>query len=400
MPLSGKALVLHLLLWLYFPFLAVLWLGIGFLEGFLLVKMWFIFIPVMFFMILLAIPFVQIPWACRCLFWRLPEDPQELRLPRGEMRGLLDFVDEVAGERELPAPDRVRLHAESVAHVYVNGKGERVLVLGGLALRCLSREALAGVVAHELGHFEAGDTEFSRRCHRRRLLMQVLESQLVFVIRQTRPVNLGFVMVEMHLLFWFFMNLLNPVPWLVVAYHRVFELIHMSHSRQQEFSADRFAVEQSGKEAVASILILMSVIEHLPWASISTIAEWHLATNTPIDRIFSEQAARAGRIEPREWERACRKALAVRTGWYDSHPCLKERLAAIGVSSKKALEIQPDRAGPPATALIDNWKALESRMTGRVMAYFHERHQREQDMEQIEEHLEKTARSGRRSQRP
>jgi hypothetical protein len=137
------ALLLRSLLLLYYPFLASLWLRILAIEYFFLVNKWYIFLPVLFFMILLVLPLVHIPWACRCLFWGTPDDEMETRLPRRKMKGLVRFVRNVAGTQDLPEQDLIRFHAESVAHVYINGDKEKVLVLGGLALRCLSQDALA-----------------------------------------------------------------------------------------------------------------------------------------------------------------------------------------------------------------------------------------------------------------
>ncbi|MBI3411054.1 MAG: hypothetical protein HY040_22195 [Planctomycetes bacterium] len=118
------------------------------------------------------------------------------------------------------------------------------------------------------------------------------------------------------------------------------------------------------------------------------------ATNTPLERIFSEQAASAGRIDLMDWERACNRALSARTHWLDSHPCLRDRLAALEVSWKKAKKIKPDQSGPPAAELIDDWDTLESRLTGHLMARFHEQFQWEQDMQQVEAHLASKSKKG------
>jgi hypothetical protein len=81
--------------------------------------------------------------------------------------------------------------------------------------------------------------------------------------------------------------------------------------------------------------------------------------------------------------------LAEQTGWLDSHPCLTDRLAAIGVSAKQAARLDLKSSGPPATALIEDWDLLEGRLTGLLMGQFHERFQFEQDMAQLESHLAK-----------
>src|SRR5262245_34167793 len=101
----------------------------------------------------------------------------------------------------------------------------------------------------------------------------------------------------------------------------------------------------------------------------------------------SVRIASAARIDRTECEKARGKALLVQTGWFDSHPCLSEQLAALDVSWKKAKNIKPDQSGAPAAGLIDDWDILESRLTGQLMALFHEQFQWNQDMEQIEKHL-------------
>jgi len=85
-----------------------------------------------------------------------------------------------------------------------------------MALRYFSQDVLARIVAHELGHFAAGDTDLSRRCGRRRLLMRVLAYYLVSLVPSVRT----------NPVLWMVVNLLNPVPWLIVAYHRLFELVY------------------------------------------------------------------------------------------------------------------------------------------------------------------------------
>lgn len=385
--MNRSGMWLRLLLACYFPFLALLWLGIGWLEWTLIERRLFIFPPVVLLMVVLAIPFLQIPWACRCLFWRLPADQSEIKLPRKDLRRLYDFVAEVAEERQLPMPERIRFSGETIAHVYCNGKDERVLVLGGMALMCFSQKVIAAIVAHELGHFAAGDTELTRRCFRRRRMMGVLESNLTLAIWPSGPVTVGGV-IRVNPLFWVMINLFNPIPWIIVGYHRLFELAYAVNSREQAYAADRHSAGQSGPEATGESLIFMGVLEHTPYAHLSTIATSHLATNTHLDKIFSEQAQRAGGLDAYEWQRACKKALGARTHWFDSHPCLKDRLKALGISSKKAQEMTLDQAdSPPATQLIDNWKELESRMTGKLMGRFQEHYQFEQDMAQVMQHL-------------
>jgi Zn-dependent protease with chaperone function len=384
------ALILRLLLLLYFPFLVLLWLVIAAIEYFLAVKGLFVLLPVLCLMIFLAIPLFHIPWACRCLFWRAPEDEMETRLPRRNMKGLSRFVRNVAREQDLPEPDLIRFHAESVAHVYINRHNEKVLVLGGMALKCLSQDGLAGIVAHELGHFAAGDARLSRRCYGRRLVMGLLESNLTLIIKPKGPDWYVQSTFWMNPTFWIMMNFLNPVPWIIVGYHRLFELFYAARSRRQELAADQLSAEQCGQESAAKTLILIHALHHVPGATLRGIAEASLAAKKPLTRLFSEQAASIGQIDAAVWDKARSKALDGQTRWFDSHPCLTDRLEALDVSWKQAKRIQPNQSGPRASELIDDWPALENRLTGRLIPVLHEEYEAKQDMYIVEKHLRGT----------
>jgi hypothetical protein len=75
--------------------------------------------------ILAALPALFGRWSGR--------DPLEIELPRQWMSGLHTLVEKVARQRQVDAPDDVRLHADSVAHVYQDERGRKILVIGGAA---------------------------------------------------------------------------------------------------------------------------------------------------------------------------------------------------------------------------------------------------------------------------
>src|SRR5262249_31294119 len=114
-----------------------------------------------------------------------------------------------------------------------------------------SQETLAGVVAHELAHFTAGDTRLSRRAARRMLVMALLEHRF----RVQRGTHF------------------NPLVWLIRLYHLLFEMVWAAQSRAQEFAADRHQVQHAGKKAAAAALLFVTVTERLPWVRLSNIAK-------------------------------------------------------------------------------------------------------------------------------
>jgi Zn-dependent protease with chaperone function len=357
--------LLHrLLLVLYFPFILLVCaatlgvvIGLFSLEASGCGR----FLTILIALVLLA-TLVQVLWT----FWFVLTAPRErdeleLRLPRKALRELYEFVGEVAKQRGLRPPDQIRLGAGTVAHVYEDRKGEKILVIGGITLAAFTQEVLAGIVAHELAHFDAGDTRLLRQASQRALFMAVLEYR--FQLQRTA--------------------LLNPLVWLLYLYHFLYRCAWAANSRQQEFLADQESVRQVGKEASAADLIYLSVTEHLPWARLSSIIEACVANNEPMSRVFAEQVQRARATTRSEWEDALHRALRQRTGLFDSHPALKERLAALGVSPRKALKAALDRSGPPAHQLIPGWERVEKELSDRLIAPYREAYLAKMEMAQI-----------------
>jgi len=356
MRLASSSLLHHLLLRLYYPFLLLVGLVMAGLIAYLTTFLGQrgLLRPVLIMgILLLGLTVLQVLWAA-CFVWSLPvfSNEMELRLPRKQNPVLYEYVEQIAEERQLLGPDAIRLAPDTIAHVYEEQDGKKILVLGGLAIAALTQEALAGVIAHELAHFAGGDTRLSRRGFRRLLIIAVLESRFHGQAAAY----------------------LNPLLWLVRLYHFSYRLAWAAHSRAQEYAADRHTVAQVGKYAAGAALIYLTVPERLPWVRLSSIAETCAATDQPMDKIFAEQHRLAKAVTPVEWEEALRKELKERTTLFDSHPCLKERLAALGVSPRKALQAALDQAGPQALALLPQWEKLEKELTCRLMIAYREQH--------------------------
>jgi Zn-dependent protease with chaperone function len=287
--------------------------------------------------------------ACRLFLAPLPEyrDELEIHPPPQWVDGLTRLTAEVARRRNLPVPDEIRLHAADIAHVYENSQGKKVLVVGGPAIAMLTIRSLAGIIAHELGHFAAGDTTLLRQGRMRRMSMGLLVATF-----EERPASL-----------------LNPLTWVIRGYHFLYAVAFFLNSRDQEFAADRHEADLVGPETAATTSVLISALEELPWANLFAIAESSGELRIPLEQIYSEQAKRAKQLSASQWEDACRKALKAKTDLFDSHPCLRERLQAVGVSPQRAMEIARslEQTGKPATALFANWSVVEKLLTERVL---------------------------------
>jgi Zn-dependent protease with chaperone function len=170
------------------------------------------------------------------------EDELEVELPDKRQPGLAKLVDQVASERGLDPPDVIRLHAQSLAHVYLDRDGQTILAIGGTLIAVLPQRALAGIIAHELSHLTAGDVRRLRMAQHWHRVMVNLE---VKFLTQRRAV-------------W------SLWVWLIRLYHLVYFRLFFASQRREEFLADSYYVDQVGEEEAATTLVLINILHHLP----------------------------------------------------------------------------------------------------------------------------------------
>ncbi len=353
MPASSSGFRLRFLLAAYYPFLLLLLVLLG----------WLIYLLIRFTMTHAGgwwIAMWPLAWLGVTVFqlarvmpvWFLPPfDPThlEMRLPSAFLEPIYRLVADIVRQRKLSMPHDVRLTPNPGAWVYENQAQERILVLGGLLISSMTQAALSGIIAHELGHFSAGDTRTTRRAAQRAQTMACLEALCCGRASM------------------FF----NPVIWLMRLYHLGFNLVFLAHSREQEFAADQQALRQAGSDEVAGTLLLLATLDCLPSLRLDNIAKEFAARREPLPDIFAEQQRRAGKIEHLDWEDACKKALKKKTTRWDSHPALRDRLKALGVSTKNATDLLFARqSGPPRPRSLPRL-ARAGKADERTMAYRH-----------------------------
>ncbi|HEX4588808.1 MAG TPA: M48 family metalloprotease [Gemmataceae bacterium] len=345
----------------YFPFLAGVVL-IAAALGALLLSRWHNRIAIVLGALWILIS-VHIVIGLFALFRRIKEDDElEIELPDKWQRGLAKLVERVAAERGLDSPDVIRLHAESLAHVYLDRDGQSILVIGGTLIAMLSQEALAGIVAHELSHFTAGDARRSRMAVHWHRVMLSLEARFL-----TQRWAVG-----------------NPLVWLIRLYHLIYFRLFFASQRREEFLADSYYVDQVGEEDAATTLVLIHVLDNMPWANLANMAENMAMANYRTDYFFEEQVRRLRAAGKTDWEDALRKALREETHWDSTHPALKARLKPLGVKAREALPLAMNMTGEPATKLFANWSEVEKYLSKKLLAITRVRYgERRQAIEDI-----------------
>ena len=258
---------------------------------------------------------ITIHSAVRGLFARAAP-PEGIELTREQVPVLFEFLDQARAAAHAPAIHRVVLNDDFNASIVQQsrpgllGWPRNHLVLGLPLLDAMSPDEFRAILAHEIGHLNGWNDH--------------LASQ-VYELRCTWDIILG-TMEQNHLLarlvFLPFFRWYAPR---FIAYSSVLV-------RQHELAADQLAADLVGGRTTADMLVRLRLVrEHLCetfWPAL-----YEAATETPDTprAIFTDLAAAARRgPEAAEQERMLADALVADTDSMDTHPCLRERIAALG----------------------------------------------------------------------
>lgn len=241
------------------------------------------------------------------------------KLERAEAPSLFAAVDEMRERLQVPGHLEIRLDDAFNASAG-EGRGlfgvwgtRRVLVIGMPFLACLSRDDVLGIVAHELGHFSRRHGRLANWLYRAQ--MGWAHYAHVDAGRTTSPFE-------------------RATQWYARRFAPRFLTLSLVHSRACEYEADRDAASLVGETQFAHALTRVTLIAEHGWTAFQCQlhrwkqslaeppADYHARLRDEIDR----QIARHGD----EW---LVRALAVASGWHDTHPSLADRLAALGRSA-------------------------------------------------------------------
>jgi Zn-dependent protease with chaperone function len=267
-----------------------------------------------------------------------PELFAELRRLRRELR-----VGRI--HRVQVTPD-LNASASAVPWFGVFGGTRRHLTLGLPLLQGLSPEEFRSVLAHELGHFSRDHGGITRWLYR----IRTTWLQLVDAAAER---GRGFFLLGPFLRWWW--PRFNGLSFVL--------------SRRQEHEADAAASRLAGVEAAGRALLRLEILSRLVdegfWPEVQRLA---VDLPEPPGDLYARMAAFVRREPGPEAARWLREALAVPTNNADTHPCLRDRLAAMGFPGADGAEFLPDvpRVG---TTAAEAWLgplegALQTRFSG------------------------------------
>ena len=215
---------------------------------------------------------------------------------------------------------RIRLNAPPIHHVVINsdhnaaiyqaprlgwlGWYQNYLILGLPLLQSLSPEQFKSTLAHELGHLSGNDSKFAGWIYRVRYMWEQLTHDN-----------------DLFILQWFF-RWYEP---LIKAYS--FVLV-----RDREYAADALAQRMTSQEVTASDLIQTYIYQYyLKESFTSQLDKQARDSEIPPENVVTQMlAALRQPLDPATAQVWLGLALGEATDTDDTHPCLSDRLAAVG----------------------------------------------------------------------
>jgi Zn-dependent protease with chaperone function len=262
-------------------------------------------------------------------------------LKREKYPRLFQELESVAQATRQAMPAEVYLVPDVNAWVAQRGGimgfgSRRVMGLGLPLMRLLTRSQFRAVLAHEFGHYHGGDTKIGPWIYKTRGA----------IVRTLHSLGNGS---------W----LQAPFRW----YGKMFLRITHAVSRRQEFVADELAARTVGArplaEGLRTVHKVAPAFDYYWRTECSPVLQAGFLP--PLADGF-EQFSKAGNISKKMDELLQEELSGGKGNPYDTHPPLKERIAAVA-----SLPAGPDLPeDPPAASLLENVPALERELMAQV----------------------------------
>jgi hypothetical protein len=213
----------------------------------------------------------------------------------------------------------------------------RVMGLGLPLLQILTVSQLRAVLAHEFGHYYGGDTRLGPWIYKTRAAIG----------RTLQSLDGAGSILQV----------------LFQLYGKMFLRITQAISRQQEFTADRLAANTVGARPLAAGLRAVhgGATAFMPYWNSEVMPVLNAGFRPPLAEGFRQFVAHVS-IADAIAQSVDREIAEGQADPYDTHPTLRERLAAISALSDHA----PPADDPPAITLLDNIVDLELRLIARL----------------------------------
>jgi len=249
--------------------------------------------------------------------WVTSSSPTGLVLSRKDVPSLFCLVDDISSKLQAPKFHHILLTTDFRAGVVQRprlglfGWHQNYLIVGLPLMLALPPEQFRAVLAHELGHISGNHSFFDAWIYRQRLAWERIEEEF----GQGGNESSGFIF--QRFLQWY-------IPF--------FDAYSFVLARLDEYEADKCAVEVAGVETSAKMLMNLKVkarfLENYFWSDI--YEQVHTEIEPPKTSYTDMQKALSQGIPLREASIYLAQSLAEKTNNEDTHPCLTDRLKALG----------------------------------------------------------------------
>ncbi|HKS06607.1 MAG TPA: M48 family metallopeptidase [Gemmatimonadaceae bacterium] len=280
--------------------------------------------------------FAAVAWAMVKSLWVTMPAPEGIELRRTNVPKLFALIDELRVELKSPRFHTVLLVGDynaavvQVPRLGVFGWHRNYLLVGMLMLRGLSPEEFKAVLAHEFGHLSGSHGQFGNWLYRLRRSWERVFERLVNV---QQPGKFALLLTGFVKWFWPRFNA------------HAFVL-----SRVNEYEADAIAARLAGAHYAAHALQRSAVhnafLQENFWPEVYKAAS--AETEPPKDVYSRAGDALLGAHSPDDVTRWLRAAYLTETNNADTHPCLKDRLHAMGFGQHPNDRREAPRKLPPA----------------------------------------------------
>lgn len=300
-------------------FSVALLVGLGFLAVFTGAKGLLLIFKLGKFIYLLLLPLLlMLKSSVKLMFTRFPP-PEGRAIEPGDAPRLFQRLGKIQARMNGPRIHKVlltdELNAAIVQHPKLGlfGWEENYLILGLPLLQVLSEKEALAVVTHEYGHLSGHHSRFGAFIYRLRSSWGKLQSMSE---EWGDPGS-------------------RLLSWLFGWYAPYFNAYTFVLARQNEYVADNCAAELLGKENAGSALKRIEAIAYFEDMEYYPALEQKVASEQkPITFRSSFRANLAhNKLTQETTAQYLEMASQVKTGHFDTHPSLTDRLSAMGVSS-------------------------------------------------------------------
>ena len=305
-------------------------------------------------------------WLIAKALWLRMEPPQGTRVTARDAPQLFAMIE--ALRRALRAPrfhhvlvtDEFNAGVVQAPRLGIFGWPRNYLLIGLPLMKSLTAEQFKAVLAHEFGHLARGHGRLSNWIYRQRLrwarLMEVLEAA---------DSKGGF--------------LFKPfLRW----YAPYFNAYSFPLARANEYEADATSARLTSPQAAAAALtgtsVVGSYLSERYWPEVHRLAD---EQPQPAFMPFVGLTGRMAReVDERSSQSWLQQAMARDTTVDDTHPALKDRLAAIGQAPRLALPAEGEAADRLlGGALASITRAFDQRWRSDIRPAWEERHRKVQE---------------------